>query len=206
MQPFADFSKRGRPKGHSAKFSRTGRTDLTITIRRPGLLLIIILVGVAAFTAVRVLADDALDPGSGIQGAIPDPGSGGREIPPLSDADLAAAKDVAARHPAMVSALAQAAGYDVLLSQVVYIEDRPRGVLFQAGFDKPLELNGPWPDRECGEEFDVYLTYRNITKLVVVVDLDKSQVLAIAPIEAEADQSQLAAINAAKKCQEPEID
>lgn len=96
--------------------------------------------------------------------------------------------------------------YDVLLSQVVYIEDRPRGVLFQAGFDKPLELNGPWPDRECGEEFDVYLTYRNITKLVVVVDLDKSQVLAIAPIEAEADQSQLAAINAAKKCQEPEID
>jgi hypothetical protein len=168
--------------------------------------LAILLVGIAAFTALRVVADDAFNPDSGIEGAIPDPESEGREVPQLSESDLATARTVAARHPAMEAALTEAPGYDILLSQVVYIEDQPTGVLFQAGFEKPLELSGPWPDRECGEEFDVYLTYRNVTKLVVVVDLVKSSVVAIAPIEAEADQAELAAINARKKCQEPEVD
>lgn len=179
---------------------------MTITIPHPRLLFAILLIGIGAFAALNAVADDSSDPASGILGAIPDPGTGGREIPPLSDSDLAAARDVAALHPAMEKAVADGSAYQVLMSQVVYIEDQPVGVLLQAGFEKPLELNGPWPDRECGEEFDVFLTYRNVTKLVVVVDLDKRKVVAIAPIEAEADQAELAAINAAKKCQEPEID
>jgi hypothetical protein len=133
--------------------------DLTITIPRPRLLLVVLLVTIAGFSAVRVVADDALDPKSGITGAVADPGPGGREIPELSESDLAAAKEIAAAHPAMGRALSQAPGYDVLLSQVVYMEEKPTGVLFQAGFAQPLELNGPWPDRECGEEFDVMLTY-----------------------------------------------
>lgn len=179
---------------------------MTITIPHPRLLLIVLLVAIAGFSAVRVMADDTFDPKSGITGAVADPGPGGREIPELSPADLASAREIAAAHPALKKALAEAGGYEVLLSQVVYMKEKPTGVLFQAGFAQPLELNGPWPDRECGEEFDVMLTYRNVTKLVVVVDLASGRVVAIAPIEADADQAELAAINAKKKCVEPELD
>lgn len=65
-------------------FTKVRRNALTITIPHPRLLVFVLLAALAGFSAVRVIADDAFDPKSGITGALAGPGSGGREIPELS--------------------------------------------------------------------------------------------------------------------------
>lgn len=89
-------------------FTKVRRNALTITIPHPRLLVFVLLAALAGFSAVRVIADDAFDPKSGITGALAGPGSGGREIPELADADLATAEQIAAAHERVASAYASA--------------------------------------------------------------------------------------------------
>lgn len=152
---------------------------------------------VLAACSCQVLADGSSRPAAG---------GGCREIPEFTPDHLEAARAIGAKHRPFARILGDAGAYEAVGAQFTCIGDEPTGVLFIARLATPVTSNGPWPDTECGETFDRYLTYHDIRELFVVVDLKTEAVVGLQPKGATMDQKEGAEAEANKKCVEPSLD